>query len=255
MPVEIVARSVVVACGAVQSSLLLQASGIRRNVGKRISFNVATPIFGEFAEPVNGAEEIPMGSYADFGNLILESVFYPPATMAASVPGWFADHTARMRRYAHLAVIGAVAPTSGFASVSLRRGARSHLPILRSGLCQSDLERLAIGARRAAEILLLAGADSVYAATVNPRPKVWTRNAGLAPELLDVDDAVLVSAHPQGGNAMSDAVDRGVVDSEFRVHDVPNVFVCDASIFPSALGVNPQLTVMALADYFSTLTW
>ena len=42
---------------------------------------------------------------------------------------------------------------------------------------------------------------------------------------------------------------RGVVDPEFRVYGTQNVFVCDASVFPSSITVNPQLTVMALARY------
>jgi choline dehydrogenase-like flavoprotein len=41
----------------------------------------------------------------------------------------------------------------------------------------------------------------------------------------------------------------GVVDPSFRVHGLDNLYVCDASVFPSSLGVNPQLTVMALAHY------
>ena len=40
---------------------------------------------------------------------------------------------------------------------------------------------------------------------------------------------------------------RGVVDSSFRVYGTQNVYVCDASVFPSSITVNPQLTVMALA--------
>jgi choline dehydrogenase-like flavoprotein len=40
-----------------------------------------------------------------------------------------------------------------------------------------------------------------------------------------------------------------VVDEQFRVHGTENLYVCDASVFPSSITVNPQLTVMALADY------
>ena len=42
---------------------------------------------------------------------------------------------------------------------------------------------------------------------------------------------------------------KGVVDPDFRVHGYRNLYVCDASVFPTSIGVNPQLTVMALADY------
>jgi choline dehydrogenase-like flavoprotein len=40
---------------------------------------------------------------------------------------------------------------------------------------------------------------------------------------------------------------------EFRVFGYDNLYVCDASMFPSSIGVNPQLTVMALADYAGQL--
>ena len=60
----------------------------------------------------------------------------------------------------------------------------------------------------------------------------------------DGSDLLLTSAHPQGGNALGT-----VVDERFAVRGSPNVHVCDASVFPSAVTVNPQLTVMALAQH------
>ena len=45
---------------------------------------------------------------------------------------------------------------------------------------------------------------------------------------------------------------KGVVDERFRLPRAENVYVCDASVFPSSVTVNPQLTVMALADYASS---
>ena len=42
---------------------------------------------------------------------------------------------------------------------------------------------------------------------------------------------------------------EGVVDERFRVHGMENLYGCDASVFPSSVTVNPQLTVMAVADY------
>jgi choline dehydrogenase-like flavoprotein len=57
----------------------------------------------------------------------------------------------------------------------------------------------------------------------------------------------LTTAYPLGGNALSADPAAGVVDAEFRVHRHSNLFVCDASVLPRSLDVDPQLTVMALA--------
>jgi len=65
----------------------------------------------------------------------------------------------------------------------------------------------------------------------------------------DNTDIQLHSSHPQGGNAISRNPEKGVVDPPLRVHGFDNLHVCDASVFPSSLTVNPQLSVMALADY------
>ena len=39
-----------------------------------------------------------------------------------------------------------------------------------------------------------------------------------------------------------------VVNSECRSHEIKNLYICDASVFPTPLGVNPQLTVMTIAS-------
>ena len=41
---------------------------------------------------------------------------------------------------------------------------------------------------------------------------------------------------------------NSVVDATCRAHDVPNLYVVDASVFPSASEKNPTLTIMALAS-------
>jgi len=69
----------------------------------------------------------------------------------------------------------------------------------------------------------------------------------------DNTDIGLHTSHPQGGNPLSRDPAKGVVDERFKVHGMENLFVCDASIFPSSVTVNPQLTVMAAADYAAPL--
>jgi choline dehydrogenase-like flavoprotein len=67
-------------------------------------------------------------------------------------------------------------------------------------------------------------------------------------QLLDVpaDPIWLTSAHPLGGNRISANAQAGVVSPEFRVYGHSNLYVCDASVLPASLGVDPELTLMAL---------
>jgi choline dehydrogenase-like flavoprotein len=56
----------------------------------------------------------------------------------------------------------------------------------------------------------------------------------------------LFTVHLMGTARMSENPQRGVVDSFGAFHGVPGLFVADASLFPSPIGVNPMETIMAL---------
>lgn len=64
-------------------------------------------------------------------------------------------------------------------------------------------------------------------------------------------ESVFVSAHQMGSNRMSARARDGVVDPKGAVWGTEGLYVADASVFPSASGVNPMVTVMAIADYIS----
>jgi cholesterol oxidase len=58
----------------------------------------------------------------------------------------------------------------------------------------------------------------------------------------------LITAHPLGGAVMSDSAEDGVVNPRGEVHNIPNLFVADGSIIPTALATNPSFTISALAE-------
>jgi choline dehydrogenase-like flavoprotein len=62
-------------------------------------------------------------------------------------------------------------------------------------------------------------------------------------------DILLGTGHPQGGNAMGTSPNDSVIGPDFKVFGYNNLYLCDASVFPTSTTVNPQLTVMALAHY------
>jgi choline dehydrogenase-like flavoprotein len=121
-------------------------------------------------------------------------------------------------------------------------------------LTASDLRKLKDGVAQVSRVYLKAGAVRVMPSTFNPLELVDVDQvAQIEKVVAEADDIAYGSSHPQGGNPMSDDLARGAVDSHFRVHGFDNLFVCDASVFPSPIQANPQLTVMAMADYAAGL--
>ena len=59
------------------------------------------------------------------------------------------------------------------------------------------------------------------------------------------------SAHQMGTCRMSDSAGKGVVDPNGKAWGVEGLYIADASIFPSASGVNPMVTIMAISDWIS----
>jgi cholesterol oxidase len=56
------------------------------------------------------------------------------------------------------------------------------------------------------------------------------------------------TAHCIGGCVIADSSTRGVVDSQHRVFNYKNMYICDGSVVAANLGVNPSLTITALAE-------
>lgn len=241
---------VIVAAGALASSWLLQRSNIAADrAGRGLQFNINSPLTADFPEPVDTFAGLQMThAYTPPGDepaYVLESWFNPPATQALAMPAWFERHYANMLRYRHMAAGGALVGTTRGARVRPGRDG----PIVDYTPSPEDLGRVVDGIKLIGRIFLAAGARRVMPATF-----AWREYT--APEALsDLDrlvrenaDLMLTTAHPQGGNPIGEPGEGGVVGPDFRVHGFANLYLCDASAFPSSVGVNPQLTVMALAQ-------
>jgi choline dehydrogenase-like flavoprotein len=246
--IRVEARVFVLAAGAIGSSALLLRSGLGRHVGTRLSFNAGSMVIGEFPHPVDGWDGDQMTVYLKEPGYVIEATHNPPMSMALTTPGWLAEHSALMRRSRKLAYAGVLVATQPVGRVVQSR-AFGHEEV-RFELPHADLVTLRRGLRRAAEIWFNAGATRV----ILPSHKL---HAIERREDLDQIDAIMDkpsrfsfgSAHPQGGNPWSDDPDLGAVDGNLALHGCENLFVCDASVFPSSIGVNPIETILAVAKH------
>ena len=66
---------------------------------------------------------------------------------------------------------------------------------------------------------------------------------------MDTFFGIPTTAHILGGATMGDSIDTGVVDQHLEIFNYPGLYVIDGSAVPSNLGVNPSLTITALAEY------
>ena len=247
------ANKVVLSAGAIASSLILQRSGLADGrAGHGLAFNMASPVTFDFAEEVHSERGAQITHYIEphdpaHEGIALESWFNPIVAQSLFMPGWFEQHWDNMRRYAHMTCLGVVVGTGNDATVSAGLLGGVKLEYTPSAV---DFAKLKQGLRLACELGLDAQAERVMPATfqlleLRGHDELWK----LDTEITDSSDVSINSAHPQGGNPMSTDASRGVVDPEFRVHGAREVYVCDASVFPTSITVNPQLTVMALAEY------
>jgi choline dehydrogenase-like flavoprotein len=246
--VTVAADEVVVSAGALASSVLLQRSQLGDGrAGEGLAFNIASPMTFDFPEALHSERGLQISHYLEpleGEELALETWFNPVVSQSLFMPGWFDDHRRNMRRYSHMTCLGPVVGSESNGRVSAgRRGGMT----LDYTPTTGDFRRLVAGLGLAGRIGLAAGARRVMPASFRYMEINAESELARLDDLQDASDLSVNSSHPQGGNPISRNALVGVVDPDFRVYGTENVWCCDASVFPSSITVNPQLTVMALA--------
>jgi choline dehydrogenase-like flavoprotein len=245
-PLRVVAKKVVVSAGAIGSSALLLASGLRKNVGTRLSFNVGAMVVAEFDEALDSYDSDQMTSYLKSDEFLIEATHNPLMSAALTTPGWMAEHSALMRRANHLAYAGAMVGSEPTGRVVLSRWTGHEETRFRA--TPRDMRGLRAGITTIARSFFAAGARRVFLPTETFTALDSPSQLGIVEDRVrTMRDVQCGSSHPQGGNPMSDDPALGVVDTSFRVHGVEGLYVCDASVFPDSVEVNPMHTIMALA--------
>ncbi|HVY46629.1 MAG TPA: GMC family oxidoreductase, partial [Minicystis sp.] len=247
-PLEIIAKQVIVACGAIGSSGVLLKSGLDKNVGTRVSFNAGSMITAEFDRPIDAFDADQMTTYVPGHDFLIEATHYPLLSAALTTPGWMKDHGDLMKNWRNLAYAGALVATEPVGRVvhSLFFGHEE----TRYHPTAGDVARLKSGLKAISRAFFSAGAKRVVLPTHKLHAMSSIRDLDMVDRSFEKAKQVCFgTSHPQGGNPWSSDPGVGAVGRDFALHGFENLFVCDASLFPTPIGVNPISTIMALAEY------
>ena len=246
---EINADAVVSSCGAITGVPFLQQAGIRsRHLGRHLSIHPGTKIVAVMPEDVDGWADTPQGygiyDFAEDG-LMFEGAFVPPEYTAIALPFVGRKFTEVMENYRRLAVFGFL--VSDAPSGRVWRGVGGK-PIISYWMPKSDLERVRLGLRTLSKVFFAAGATRIYLPVAHAEEQLSLESALNALDApLDPLGLEMAAFHPLGTARMATSKRDGVIRPDLETWEIPGLHVVDGSIFPSSLGVNPQLSIMAYA--------
>jgi choline dehydrogenase-like flavoprotein len=257
---DVAADLIVVAAGTLRTPGLLARSGVRHpQLGQRLFLHPVAALFPEYAHAIEAWCGPMQSAYSDAYNYRvgnygakLEAAPTHPGLAALAIP-WLdrASHARALERGRNGATFIAVTRDRDPGAIDLDDEAT-----IRYRVSPFDGENLLHGLAGMIDVAFAGGATRVT--TLHTRPIVieraaWNaaRRTALVAELGRIGTAsnrqVFFSAHQMGTAAMGADPNASVVDPEGAVWGYDNLLVVDAATFPQASGVNPMLTVMAMA--------
>lgn len=246
------ADHVVVCAGAIHTPVLLETSGVpdtSRQTGRNLRVHPAGGVSGLMDGDARHWQGTLQSYYIDSlfesHELMFEATTAVPGLAAGSLPNIGPESMNELTLFGRLSTLGFyVSDTSKGRVRRLPRG--NVLPTYRMN--EVDARRFSVGVATAAEVLFAAGAKKVYPGiagidTIESSSQLRDlKENGVNPARMR-----LTAFHPMGTVRAGEDPRRSVVDAWGHHHAMENLWVADASVFPSCVGVNPQMTIMALA--------
>ena len=237
--------------GAFGTPELLLRSGFRSpsgQLGRNLRIHPACWVGARYTEEVRGWDGV-MQSYAvdewEARGVLLEATFTPLAFGGHWLPGSGVEHQERLLAYGNLASTGVHLSDRSTGRVGLAGDGSLRISYQ---LTREDSLRLVFGIARAAELHYAAGAREVYPQVSGIDTLARARIAELEATPPRRTALRLEAFHPMGTARMDADPGRGVTGSDGAVHGAEGLYVADGSLLPSSIGVNPMITIVAMAS-------
>lgn len=252
------AKIVVVSAGAVNTPALLLRSGFGPGLpalGRYFTAHPALILVAQHDKPITNYYGHPKSyfcdHFADSHGFLLETCMYFPFVTAKNLCGFGAEHAQLMSRMDRLQMILVLALDEALRENRVTIDGAGN-PVVDYRLTPAVLKSLHASMLTSARLFFAGGAARVHA-PAGVRFLIERSEAGrleelIRPELVLPGKISISSAHLMGGCRMGTELETSVTDSRGRVHNVPWLYVADASLFPRCAEINPYVTIMALAD-------
>lgn len=243
-------KAVIVAASATHSPALLDRSGIKHPaLGQHFRAHPGGAVMAVYENPVNMHVGSTQGwasmNFRESKGLKLETLSMPLDAISGRVPGGGVELMERLKEFPYMANWVQVVRAKSMGTV---KNGMFDQPNVHYGLDENDMRTFREGMYITAKLHFAAGAKYVI-------PGIQ----GVPPYLsVDEVDKILqaplrptaymgVLSHLFGGCTMGSDENKSLVDADGKVRGKTNLYVADASTFPTNLGVNPQHTIMAMA--------
>ncbi len=246
------ARAVVFSGGALPTPVFLMKQGICNSsgqVGRNLTVHPSTGFSALMNERVDGHKHIPQGYFVE--EFVREGILINAAQADMNFASLLFPLTGHrlmnvLERF-HSTVSYGVMIADAQPSGVVYPGPGG-LPVVRYSLTKEDVALMHRALVLAGEMSWAAGAKKLYpvnmAMPVVENRADWRRFRELT---LSASDLMLTSYHPLGSCKIGRDPKTSVVGLDHQTHDVPGLYIVDGSTVPGPLGVNPQVTIMAMA--------
>ncbi len=250
--VKIRSKVTVICGGAIQTPFLLKRSHLpddSKMLGRNLMLHPNTKVIGLFDEPVYGWKGVNQAyqvtEFFDEG-IIMGVNFLPPGILSLAFPFYGPGFLEMMKEIYNHCVAGA-------ALIEDTSSGQVHCAPFDQALAtyrlnQADFNKALRAVALLSEIYFAAGARTVFLPfaplhqinTIDEIRKIYEYK-------LKPVDLELMTVHMMGTCQMGTNPQKSVINPYGECHRVKGLYVADASVFPTSIGVNPQLTIMALA--------
>jgi choline dehydrogenase-like flavoprotein len=246
------AQAVVFSGGALPTPVFLLRQGICNSsgqVGRNLTVHPSTGLSALMDEPINGYKYIPQGYFVEefVREGILINAAQPDKNFAPilfpQMGRELMDNIERVDSMASFGLLIADARPGGVVHAG-----PGGTPIVRYSMTREDVRRMHRAFVVAGEMSWAAGAKCLYPVNL-AMPVVRDRDEWETFKKLELKagDLMLTSYHPLGSCRIGSDPKTSVVGLDHQTHDVRGLYLVDGSTVPGPLGVNPQVTIMAMA--------